>query len=153
MVACALPRAHTINRAVPYHFPSSLWYPQPSTHLWVLKHYLKHSICLLEGPKGQKVRSVTPQVVPGQVLAGKSSILHLQLFLKQLWQFNLVNYPSKLLQKTNESNKFKVLVLQGVQILLPMHPFFCKSYICLLNLEEYKQSPASIWRWQLDILT
>jgi len=108
---------NAINLAVSYHFLPSLQHPLPSTHLWVFEHYLSNSICLLEGLKVWKLKLVTQQVVQEPVLAGKT-IISLQPFLKQQQLFNLVNYSSKLLQSINNFNKFKVLVLQGMQILL-----------------------------------
>jgi hypothetical protein len=84
----------------------------------VFEYYLNNSICLLEGPKGRKIKPATLQVVQGLVLAGKKRITHLQPFPKQLQQSNLVNYASKLLQHVNKFNKFKGLVLQGMQTLL-----------------------------------
>ena len=83
----------------------------------MFKYYLKNSICLLEGPKGQKIKPATLQVMQGLVLAGKKKIIHLQPFLKQPQQSNLVNYSSKLLQHVNKFKKFKGLVLQGMQTL------------------------------------
>ena len=102
-------------------FNLSLQHPQPFAHLRVLKHYLIHSI--LEGLKGQKIRQVTLQVVQGQILAGKSMILilHLWLFLNQLHQFILVNYSSELLHEINKFIKSKLLVLKGYKSYYPQY--------------------------------
>ena len=63
----------------------------------------------------------------------------------QLHQFNLVNYSSELLHEINKFIKSKLLVLQGVQILLPTilhqpqnlctHFFVYHIYVC--NFAKY----------------